>query len=99
MATQEACLTIKILRERLEVSQESFAERLQVSRALIAKWEQGRKNPTISDLAYLAQICQRSAFMDLEEIFLQLQREKLHGKDPGAPREPIGQHGDVSGGS
>lgn len=48
-----------------------------ISRDLLAKWEHGTKAPTITDLGNMAQICRKRAWKELEEDFLQLQREIL----------------------
>ena len=45
---------LQILRKQNGLSQEELAEKCQVSRQAIAKWESGESVPTIEKLIYLA---------------------------------------------
>jgi transcriptional regulator with XRE-family HTH domain len=45
---------LQVLRKQNHLSQEELAEKCQVSRQAIAKWERGESVPTIEKLIYLA---------------------------------------------
>lgn len=47
---------LRIYRRRFDLSQEELAEKCQVSRQAIAKWENGESIPTIEKLVYLADL-------------------------------------------
>ncbi len=47
---------LQILRKKNGLSQEELAEKCQVSRQAIAKWESGESVPTIEKLIYLASL-------------------------------------------
>ena len=46
---------LQVLRKQNNLSQEELAEKCQVSRQAIAKWESGESVPTIDKLVYLAE--------------------------------------------
>lgn len=51
---------IKCRREELKLSQEAVAERLEVSRQAVSKWETGQSEPTASNLIQLAEVLETS---------------------------------------
>lgn len=48
------CVSIKELRERLELSQMDFAKRLGVKTGTVAEWESGESEPTLNQLAKIS---------------------------------------------
>lgn len=58
---------LQALRRRSGLTQEQFAEQLQVSRQAVSKWESGRGYPEIEKLLF---IC-RSYEVTLNELFCQ----------------------------
>lgn len=51
---------LQMLRRRMNLSQEDLAEKCQVSRQAIAKWESGESVPTIDKLVFLADLYELS---------------------------------------
>ena len=53
---KEIATIIKENRERLNISQEDFAEKLNVSRQAVSKWENGISKPTSQNLKDICKI-------------------------------------------
>lgn len=51
---------LQMLRRRMNLSQEELAEKCQVSRQAITKWESGESIPTLDKLMFLADLFQLS---------------------------------------
>ena len=66
------------VRKRSGLTQEEFAERLQVSRQAVSKWESGRGYPEMEKLLYICRCCGTT----MDELFA----DELPKRD--APRQP-----------
>jgi transcriptional regulator with XRE-family HTH domain len=66
-------LTIKRLRKKVLLTQESLAERINVDRSTVAKWETGASFPRTDMLPKLAEIlgCTIDALFDSDETVVQ----------------------------
>lgn len=64
---------LQLLRRRSGLTQEQFAEQLQVSRQAVSKWESGKGYPEMEKLLY---ICQRYG-VTLNDLFEQGENEPI----------------------
>lgn len=64
---------LQLLRRRVGLTQEQFAEQLQVSRQAVSKWESGKGYPEMEKLLY---ICQRYD-ATLNDLFEQGENEPI----------------------
>ena len=88
---------LQLLRKENGWSQEELAEKCQVSRQAIAKWESGESVPTIEKLIYLAGLYEVS----LDELVGRIEIDKFaklkqYIKDFAAKDIPIDEDDDVS---
>ncbi len=67
---------ITVLRKNMNMSQETLAERIGVSRQAISKWERGEATPDIYNLTTLADIFE----MSIDELIRGEQVDSLNGK-------------------
>lgn len=58
---------IKIIRDRLFITQAELAEKIDVSFASVNRWEQGHHEPTMKAKRKLAEIC-RDLGIDMENV-------------------------------
>lgn len=70
---------IREYRQRRGLSQEALAERLEVSRQAVTKWEAGRTRPSTEKLLRLSQVLE----VPLEQL---TGAEKVPARGPGVPR-------------
>ncbi len=56
----DVAVNLQMLRHQKDMSQEELAEKCQVSRQAIAKWESGENIPTLDKLVFLADLYQLS---------------------------------------
>lgn len=62
-------ITLKTLRKKLKMSQETFASKFGVSRESVSHWERGRQKPALSlDQIKVLNELLKSAGMDISEI-------------------------------
>lgn len=64
---------IKALRKELHLSQEKFARDIGVSRATIASWEIGRRQPTISIVEHICEVFDR----DIQTLLVEIQISRI----------------------
>lgn len=88
---------LQMLRRRMNLSQEDLAEKCQVSRQAIAKWESGESVPTIDKLVFLADLYELS----LDELvgritFDKYARVKEYLKEFAAKDIPKNEEDDIS---
>jgi transcriptional regulator with XRE-family HTH domain len=72
---------LKDYRSKRGWSQDDLAEKMSVSRSLVAKWEQGRANPTADDLDKLAELFgvkpeDLASYKDLQSIYKKEQKKE-----------------------
>ena len=88
---------LQMLRRRMNLSQEDLAEKCQVSRQALAKWESGESVPTIDKLVFLADLYELS----LDELvgritFDKYARVKEYLKEFAAKDIPKNEEDDIS---
>lgn len=88
---------LQMLRRRMNLSQEELAEKCQVSRQAIAKWESGESVPMIEKLVFLADLYELS----LDELvgriaFDKYARIKEYLKEFAAKDIPKDEEDDIS---
>ena len=66
-------VNIKFFRKNLNMTQEQLAERLNVTRQTVAKWESGEATPNIADCANMAQIFQ----ITVDDLIKDMNEEEL----------------------
>lgn len=71
-------MNIRILRKKLKVSQEELAERVDVSRQTIAKWENGESLPDIHKCRRLADIFE----VTLDQLSSEMKEEEVRKLNP-----------------
>lgn len=72
---------LKDYRSKQAWSQDDLAKKMNISRSLVAKWEQGRANPTADDLDKLAQLFgvkpeDLASYKDLQSIYKKEQKKE-----------------------
>ena len=88
---------VRILRKKNFLSQEELAEKCQVSRQAIAKWESGESVPTIEKLIYLANLYDVSLDELVGRIVIdKYARVKEYIKEFAASDIPIDEEDDIS---
>ena len=71
-------MNIRILRKKLRMSQEELAERVDVSRQTIAKWENGESLPDIHKCKRLADIFE----VTLDQLSSEMKEDDIHKLNP-----------------
>ena len=88
---------LQMLRRRMNISQEELAEKCQVSRQAIAKWESGESVPTIEKLVFLADLYELSVDELIGRItFDKYARIKEYLKEFSAKDIPKDEEDDIS---
>lgn len=77
---------LKDYRSQQGWSQDDLAEKMNISRSLVAKWEQGRANPTADDLDKLAGLFgakpeDLASYKDLQSIYKKEQKREKEFSD------------------
>lgn len=75
---------LKIIRNEKQLTQEKFAELLNVSRQAISKWESGQGYPEIDKLVKLSEIFEVS----LDELMIKPANQLNSQSDKNTPNEP-----------
>lgn len=62
------CEKIKDLRKELDLTQEGFATMLNLPRYMVANWEQGRSEPSLSDIIKISEVFNVSTDYILDRV-------------------------------
>lgn len=53
-------MNIKEIRKKLYLTQKSFAEQIGISLGAVSSWEQGKRNPNLTQQRKIAELCKKN---------------------------------------